>query len=84
MQMMVGMLELFEGNNEGALARSKAIAEREPKNVEMSFYQADAAYLADSPKLESLLVPLAERSPTNRLWGGESVRLRYASALQKR
>ena len=82
-QMMLGMLELFEGNTENALARSKATAEREPKNVEMSFHRADIAYLTDSPDLESLLAPLLERSPTNRLWGGESVRLRYAYALHK-
>jgi hypothetical protein len=82
--MMLSMLELFEGNTESALARSNAIAEREPKNVEMSFHQADVAYLADSAELESLLAPLVEHSPTNRLWGGESVRLRYAYALQKR
>jgi hypothetical protein len=50
----------------------------------MSFHRADVAYLTDSPGLESLLAPLVERSPTNRLWGGESVRLRYAYALQKR
>jgi hypothetical protein len=38
----------------------------------------------DTPALESLLAPLVKRSATNRLWGGESVRLRYAYALQKR
>ena len=83
-QMMLGMLELFEGSTEKALARSKAIAEREPKNVEMSFHRSDVAYLGDSPELESLLAPLLEHSPTNRLWCGESVRLRYAYALQTR
>jgi TolB-like protein len=83
-QMMIGMLELVEGTGDKALARSKAIAERHPKNTEMSFHRADIAYLTDSPDLESLLAPLVDRSPTNRLWGGESVRLRYAYALQKR
>jgi TolB-like protein len=83
-QMMLGMLELYQGNTEQALARSKAIAEQQPKNVEMSFHRADVAYLAGSPELESLLAPLLEHSPTNRLWGGESVRLRYAYVLQKR
>jgi TolB-like protein len=83
-QMMLGMLELYEGSGDKALSRSKAIAEREPKNTEMSFHRADIAYVTDSPDLESLLAPLAERSPTNRLWTAESVRLRYAYALQKR
>jgi serine/threonine-protein kinase len=83
-QMMLGMLELVEGSGDKALARSKANAERQPKNTEMSFHRADIAYLTDNPDLESLLAPLVDRSPTNRLWGGESVRLRYAYALQKR
>jgi TolB-like protein len=83
-QMMRGMLELAEGRGDKALARSKAVAEREPKNMEMSFHRADVAYLTDDPELESLLAPLVDRSPTNRLWGGESVRLRYAYALHTR
>ena len=83
-QMLLGMLELTEGRGDKALARSKAISEREPKNAEMSFHRADIAYLTDDPDLEPLLAPLMDQSPTNRLWGGESVRLRYAYALQKR
>jgi tetratricopeptide (TPR) repeat protein len=84
LQMLLGMLELTEGRGDKALARSKAISEREPKNREMSFHRADIAYLTDDPDLEPLLAPLMDQSPTNRLWGGESVRLRYAYALQKR
>jgi tetratricopeptide (TPR) repeat protein len=83
-QMMLGMLELLEGNGDKALARATAIAERLPNNLEMRFHRADIAYLTDAQELESLLAPLAESSPTNRLWEGESVRLRYAYALQKR
>jgi TolB-like protein len=83
-QMMLAMVEVYEGSADKALARSRAIAEREPKNLEMSFPRADVAYLMDTPDLEALLAPLVERSATNRLWGGESVRLRYAYALQKR
>ena len=83
-QMMLAMLELYEGSGDKALARSQAVAEREPKNLEMSFHRADVAYLMDTPELESLLAPLVEQSATNRLWGGETVRLRYAYALQKR
>ena len=82
-QMLLGMLELTEGSGDKALARSKAITEREPKNREMGFHRADIAYLTDDPDLEPLLAPLVDQSPTNRLWGGESVRLRYAYALQK-
>jgi TolB-like protein len=82
--MMLGMLEVHEGSVDKALARSKAIAEREPKNTEARFHRADIAYLADSPDLESLLAPLVKDSPTNRLWGGESVRMRYAYAQQTR
>lgn len=84
-QMMLGMLELLEGSGDKALARSKAVAEREPKNMEMSFHRADIAYLTDDTDLESLLAPHVRRSPANRsVWEGESVRLRYAYALQKR
>ena len=83
-QMMLGMLELHEGRGDKALARSKAMAERQPKNMEMTLHRADIAYLTDHPDLESLLAPLVGGSPTNRLRGGESVRLRYAYALQKR
>jgi TolB-like protein len=83
-QMMLAMLELYEGSGDKALARSRAIAEREPQNLEMSFHRADVAYLMDTPDLEALLAPLVERSATNRLWGGETVRLRYAYALRKR
>jgi TolB-like protein/cytochrome c-type biogenesis protein CcmH/NrfG len=84
-QMMLGVLEVFEGRGDKALVRSKAIAEREPKNMEMSLHRADIAYVTDQPDLESLLAPLVERSPTNRLlWDGESVRLRFAYALHKR
>jgi TolB-like protein len=83
-QMMFGMLELLEGSADKALVRSKSIAERQPNNLEMSFHRADILYLTDHPDLEPVLAALAERSPTNHLWGGESMRLRYAYALQKR
>lgn len=83
-QMMLGMLELYRGNSEQALERARAIAAREPKNLEMRFHLSDVAYLADGSELESVLASLVEQSPTNRLWSAESVRLRYAYALQKR
>jgi TolB-like protein len=84
-QMMLGVQEVFEGSGDKALVRSKAIAERHLKNVEMSLHRADIAYMTDHPDLEALLAPLVERSATNRLlWGGESVRLRYAYALHNR
>jgi TolB-like protein len=71
-QMMLGVLEVFEGRGDKARVRSKAIAEREPKNMEMSHHRADIAYVTDDPDLEALLAPLVEQSPTNRLlWGGE-------------
>lgn len=84
-QMMLGVLEVFEGRGDKALVRSRAIAEREPTNMEMTHHRVDIAYVTDDPDLEALLAPLVEGSPTNRLlWGGESVRLRYAYALHKR
>jgi tetratricopeptide (TPR) repeat protein len=83
-QRMLATLELHEGRVDEALARSKAIIEREPNSMEMRFHRADILFLTDHPDLESLLAPLIERSSTNRLWGGESVRLRYAYALHKR
>jgi eukaryotic-like serine/threonine-protein kinase len=84
MQMLLAMLEVHEGSGEKALNRSKAIAKREPENLEMSFHRADVAFLMDDPDLATVLAPLVKQSPTNRLWGGESVRLRYAYALQQR
>ena len=83
-QMMLAMLEMHEGTGDKALARSKATAARDANDAEMQFHRADIAYLTDDSDLAPLLAALAERSPTNRLWGGESVRLRYAYALQKR
>jgi TolB-like protein len=84
-QMMLSVLELFEGRGDKALVRAKAIAEREPTNLEMSHHRVDIAYLTDAPELEALLAPLVEPSPTNRLVSGaESVRLRYAYVLHKR
>lgn len=83
-QMMLGMLELYQGNTEQALERARASASRAPKNLEVRFHLSDVAYLADGPELESVLASLVEQSPTNRLWTGESVRLRYAYALQTR
>jgi TolB-like protein len=83
-QRMLATLELHEGSVDKALVRSKAIVERRPNSMEMRFHRADMLFLTDDPALEALLAPLAERSPTNRLWGGESVRVRYAYALHKR
>jgi hypothetical protein len=65
--MMLGMLELLEGSGDKGLARATAIAERLPNNLEMRFHRAGIAYLTDARELESLLAPLAEISPTNRL-----------------
>ena len=83
-QRMLSMLEMYEGRVADALARSKAVAERYPHNIEMQFHRADILYLADVPELEPQLASLIERSPTNRLWGAETVRLRYAYALHRR
>ena len=83
-QRLLATLELHEGSVDKALVRSKAIVERQPNWVEGRFHRADILFLTDDPDLEALLAPLVERSPTHRLWGGESVRLRYAYALQKR
>lgn len=84
-EMLLGMLELLEGQGDKALARSKAIADREPNNLELSFHHADIAYLTDHASLGSLLAAQVDKSPTNHSgWEGESLRLRYAYALQKR
>jgi TolB-like protein len=83
-QRLLATLELHEGSVDKALVRSKAIVERQPNWVEGRFHRADILFLTDDPDLEALLAPLVERSPTHRLWGGESVRLRYAYALHKR
>jgi tetratricopeptide (TPR) repeat protein len=83
-QRLLASLELYEGSVDKALVRSKTIVERNPNSMELRFHRADILFLTDDPEVEALLAPLAERSPTNRLWGGESVRVRYAYALHKR
>jgi TolB-like protein len=83
-QMLLGMLDVLEGRGDSAVKRSNATLEREPKNTEAIFHRADVAYLLDAPDLEARLAPLIERSSTNRLWGGESTRMRYAYALRRR
>jgi TolB-like protein len=84
LQRLLSTLELYEGRVNEALARSKATVERLPNAIELRFHRADILFLTDHQDLESLLAPLVERSATSRLWGGESLRVRYAYALHKR
>ena len=83
-QMLLSMLELFEGRTDRAVARAVAMSERSPTDEEVRFYRADLAYLLDAPDLETWLAPLMERGAGNTLWVPVSVRMRYGYALIKR
>ena len=83
-QMMLSILDLFEGHSDRALSRADALAVRTPENEEVKFYRADLAFFLDAPDLESRLAPLMERSASNQAFAPETVRMRYAYALAKR
>jgi len=83
-QMMLSMLDLFEGRADRAVSRADTLVSREPQNQEVMFFRADLAFLLDAPDLEKWLAPLMERGAANNLWVAETVRMRYAYALAKR
>jgi serine/threonine protein kinase/tetratricopeptide (TPR) repeat protein len=81
---MLGLLDIYQGRAEQAVARTEAMVARAPQNEEVKFHRADIAFLTKSSDLEMALEPLMERSASNFINVYESVRLRYAYALQKR
>lgn len=83
-QMLLSMLELFEGQTDRAVARAAAMFERSPTNEEVRFYRADLAYVLDAPDLERWLAPLMELGAGNSLWVAPTVRMRYGYAVMKR
>jgi serine/threonine protein kinase/tetratricopeptide (TPR) repeat protein len=83
-QILFSLLELFEGDVDKAVARTKEVVARNPKNEEVRIHGADMAFLADSPDLESHIEPLMEHSASTYLTVAETVRLRYALVLARR
>lgn len=83
-QILFSLLELFEGRVDQAVARTKELVARNPKNEEARIHAADMAFFADSADLESVITPLMENSATTYLTAAETVRLRYAYVLAKR
>jgi serine/threonine protein kinase/tetratricopeptide (TPR) repeat protein len=83
-QILLSLLELFEGQVDQAVARTKGLVTRNPRNEEVRIHAADMAFLADSPDLESIIEPLMENSASTYLTVAETVRLRYAYVLTKR
>jgi len=81
---LFSMLELFEGQVDKAVARTKRLFTSDPKNEEVRVHVADVAFLANSAELESALEPLMQQSAGTSLTVAETVRLRYAYALAKR
>jgi TolB-like protein/predicted Ser/Thr protein kinase len=84
MQTTLAVLELLEGKPDQAVTRVNAIAAREPQNEEVKRYRADLHILANAPDLDSVLAPLLERSASNHMVAGPTVRLRYACLLAGR
>jgi serine/threonine protein kinase len=84
-QMMLAILDLFDGNLERLASRVSALGERFPEDEEMKLVRADLAFLVNSPDLESALAPLMQHAASNAgVLVGESVRLRYGYVLAKR
>ena len=83
-QILFSLLELFEGQVDKALSRTKALVASNPKNEEVRIHGADMAFLADAPDLESAHGQLMERSASAAITVAETVRLRYAHALARR
>ena len=84
LQMLFAQLELFEGQADKAVSRTKEALARNPKNEEVRVHLADMAFLADAPDLESHIEPLMERSAATYITVAETIRLRYAYVLARR
>jgi len=83
-QMLFSLLEVFEGQADKAVSRTKEALARNPKNEEVRIHLADMAFLADAPDLESHIEPLMERSASTAITVAETIRLRYAYVLAGR
>jgi TolB-like protein len=83
-QMLFSLLEVFEGQADKAVQRTKDALARNPKNEEVRIHLADVAFLADAPDLASHIEPLMERSASTSITVAETIRLRYAYVLAKR
>ena len=83
-QRLLAWLEVFEGNLERARKRADEVITRFPTIEEVRFFGAEFAFLLDAPDLERRVVPLMERSGSNRGASAISHRLKYAHVLRTR
>jgi len=80
---MIAALDVVQGKADAAIARTGSLRARLPDDEEVKFLRADVAFLTDSEDLapaHEALMPTAASNYINVL---ESIRLRYAYALQK-
>lgn len=84
LQIMLALLELLEGRDAEAWQRIDAIYQVKSGDEELRIARADVAFLTGSDALEPILAEMIERAPTLFYAAPESVRLRYAYALQHR
>ncbi len=82
--MLLSLLELFEGQVDKAVVRTRQLVARSPKDEEARIHSADIAFLADSPELGSIVEPLMAQSASIYVTIAETIRLRYAYVLAKR
>jgi TolB-like protein len=83
-QMLFATLELFEGQVDRAISRTRELVANHPKDEEVKILNADIAFLTGAPDLEAIVEPLMERSASTNLAVAETIRLRYAYALHRR
>lgn len=83
-QMLLGILDLMEGQTDRAVSRADTLAARQAQNEEVKFFRADLAYLLDAPDLERWVTPLMTNGAANNLWAAETSRMKLAYALARR
>ena len=83
-QILLSLLELFEGQLDRAASRTKALVARSSHIEEVKIHYADMAFLLDAPDLEAAHESLMPQSGGSYSTLGETIRLRYAYALARR
>jgi non-specific serine/threonine protein kinase len=83
-QIMLAILEVFEGNNQAARQRIATLYQRLPNDEEVKIARADVAFATGSDDLAPALEALITRSPTMSYAVPESVRMRYAYVVTRR
>lgn len=83
-ELMLSLLELYEGHGDRAIVRADALVAAHSQNEEVKLFRADLALLLDAEDLERWLTPLMEQSASNRGWMPTTVRMRYAYVLSRK